>query len=74
MSWRQANITDVSVSLTDDKKGLVIEATSENGTRYQLKIPKFHGQVEDVKEISQAQSITGESLQEKELDESFEQE
>ena len=51
ISWRQANIVDTTATLIDDKRGLLIEVESEEGTRYRLQIPKLYGQVDEVRKV-----------------------
>lgn len=52
ITWREAHITETTVSLIDDKKGLLIELEScEKGTRYRLQIPKLYGQVDEVRKV-----------------------
>lgn len=51
ISWREGNISDIVVSLVDDKKGLLIELTSGDSTKYCLLIPKLHGQVDEVRKV-----------------------
>jgi len=52
ISWRQANITDISAALVDDKKGLLIELEGADGTRYRLQIPKLYGDVDEVRRVA----------------------
>jgi hypothetical protein len=51
ISWRQANIVDTTATLIDDKRGLLIEVESEEGTRFRLQIPKLYGQVDEVRKV-----------------------
>lgn len=51
ISWREANIVDIDTSLIDDKKGLLIELTSADDTRYRLQIPKLYGEVDEVRKV-----------------------
>jgi hypothetical protein len=52
ISWREANINDISTTLVNDKKGLLIELTSADGTIYRLQIPKLYGEVDEVRKVA----------------------
>ena len=51
ISWREANINDISITLFDNKKGLLIELTGAGNTRYRLQIPKLYGEVDEVRKL-----------------------
>jgi hypothetical protein len=52
ISWREANIVDVAISLPDEKRCLLIELEGADGVRYRLQIPKLYGEVDEVRKVA----------------------
>jgi hypothetical protein len=57
IAWRDANIREISATLVDNKKGLLVTLESEDGIKYRLHIPKLYGQVEEVRKVAKSSRL-----------------